>query len=381
MGKEYPGIVFFSGGTALAGLSRTLAEINPGCSYIVTTFDSGGSSARLRDVFGMPAVGDARHRIISLADDASPEIAKVVSLLSTRFSEHGDRKDFKRQLKHLVKGSHPLLEGIPALIQRIFSDRFELFIESSGDVFDPSQASLGNILLAAGFLFHRRGLTPPIAQLSRLIGARGIVRTASVENAHLAVRLEDGEVIAGQHLFTGKEVAPISSPIDCMWTCLAINDPWPRVVQASSSAMQLVNAADLIVYPMGSFYSSIVASLTPRGMGRCISANPCPKIFIPNLGHDPELLGHSVGLQAEKLLEALRMDNSANFKMESALNAILIDSKNGVYENGLDLDVLRQLPVKILDRTLVSADSQGLIDPVLLANELMNFAQKNDFFI
>lgn len=375
--KEHPAIVFFSGGTALNGLAAELAEKNPDCAYIITTFDSGGSSAALRKVFDMPAVGDVRNRLLALADMSSPEKSNIVELLSTRLPRYADRTALYGQLSHLANGSHSLMDGFSEIVRKIISDRFALFIELAGDSFDPVNASLGNILLAAGFMAHQRILAPPIAQLSRLIGARGIVRAATVDNGHLAVRLMNGEILAGQHLFTGKEADPVSSPIDGMWICSDVDDPWPRPVHASSLAINLVHGADLLVYPMGSFYSSMLAALSPQGLGQAISMNSCPKIFIPNMGFDPELIEHNINLQVDKLMEVLRMDNSAHIGSESVLNYVLIDSVDGNYQEEPNFAALKKLPLKVIDRRLVSDESEGLIDPRLLASVLVELATIN----
>ncbi|WP_031481848.1 GAK system CofD-like protein [Maridesulfovibrio frigidus] len=377
MVKDHPGIVFFSGGTALAGLSGRLADVNPECSYIITTFDSGGSSAELRKTFDMPAVGDIRNRLISLANCDTVENLEIVRLLAYRFPKYRDIEALNGELFHLANGTHPLMENISEVVCKILSNHFTRFIELSDGRFNPAYACLGNIILATGYMIHKGVLAPPIAQFSRLIRARGVVRAASMDSGHLAVRLLNGEVLAGQHLFTGKEAPPVSSPIDGLWACSGVEDPWPRSVHASSLAMMLIKEADVIVYPMGSFYSSILASLLPRGMGQAISRNNCSKIFIPNMGHDPELLGHDVPLQVEKLLEILRMDNAAEISSESVLSIILIDSKNGNYEGGLSLEALQKLPLTIIDRKLVSAKTAPLIDPDLLAPVLMEIAQDN----
>lgn len=371
MGREHPEIVFFSGGTAVNELAALLADINPACSYIITTFDSGGSSARLREVFDMPAVGDVRNRLIALADRNSLERVNIVNLFATRLPKIADITVLRSQLSHLASSSHPLMDGMSSNVRKIISDRFSLFIEKAGDRFNPSSASLGNIFLAAGFMADQRTLASAIAQFSSLINARAVVRAATVDNGHLAVRLENGEIIAGQHLFTGKDGDPISFPVEGMWICSGVNDPWPRSVHASSLAIEQIRKADMIVYPMGSFYSSILAAVSPQGIGEAISLNPCPKLFIPNMGHDPELLGHSLALQVERILDVLRKDNAAAIKSKNVLNAVLIDSKNGDYPEGLDLAAIEKMSVKVIDRRLVSDESSGLIDPRLLAPELM----------
>ncbi len=60
-----PKLLFFSGGTALNGLSQVLKRYTHNSIHLVTPFDSGGSSAVLREAFDMPAVGDLRSRMMA----------------------------------------------------------------------------------------------------------------------------------------------------------------------------------------------------------------------------------------------------------------------------------------------------------------------------
>jgi len=55
-----PRILFFSGGSALTGLCRILKNYTHNSIHLVTPFDSGGSSAELRQAFAMPSIGDLR---------------------------------------------------------------------------------------------------------------------------------------------------------------------------------------------------------------------------------------------------------------------------------------------------------------------------------
>ncbi len=64
-------IVGIGGGTGLPVLLRGLAgQTDVSVSAIVTVADNGGSSGRLRDDFGMPAVGDLRNCLVALSDEA-----------------------------------------------------------------------------------------------------------------------------------------------------------------------------------------------------------------------------------------------------------------------------------------------------------------------
>ena len=61
-----PRVLFFSGGTALRGVSRVLSDHTHNSIHIITPFDSGGSSAVIREAFGMLAIGDILNRLMAL---------------------------------------------------------------------------------------------------------------------------------------------------------------------------------------------------------------------------------------------------------------------------------------------------------------------------
>ncbi|MFP3427373.1 2-phospho-L-lactate transferase CofD family protein, partial [Pseudoalteromonas sp. SIMBA_162] len=87
----------------------------------------------------------------------------------------------------------------------------------------------------------------------------------------------------GQHRITGKEVAPLDSPIARMRLAAAEGDHHvPVVPELHANNRQLIESAELICFPPGSFSSSVLANLLPKGVGRAVLANPCPKVYIPN---------------------------------------------------------------------------------------------------
>src|SRR5688572_31538552 len=75
-------IVGIGGGTGLPVLLAGLKQLNDNgygaidITAIVTVSDSGGSTGTLRRAFGMPAMGDIRNCLISLAG-ASPVLTSV----------------------------------------------------------------------------------------------------------------------------------------------------------------------------------------------------------------------------------------------------------------------------------------------------------------
>ena len=88
----------------------------------------------------------------------------------------------------------------------------------------------------------------------------------------------------GQHRFTGKTATAITSPILDMWLSASLDDPSPVSVPIQPRLAHVIRTADLICYPVGSFFSSVMANLLPLGVSCAVREAACPKVFIPNLG-------------------------------------------------------------------------------------------------
>ena len=63
----------------------------------------------------------------------------------------------------------------------------------------------------------------------------------------------------------------------------------PRSCSIDDVSAELISHADLITFPMGSFFSSVLVNLLPQGVGKAITERDCPKVYIPNTGEDPEV--------------------------------------------------------------------------------------------
>ena len=105
-------LVFFTGGTALRALSRHLAAHAVPAVHIVTTFDSGGSTAVLRRAFAMPAVGDIRHRLGALADPAVVP-PRVLDIWEWRMPQEGDPGQLRDELRALGEAWHAFWLDVP----------------------------------------------------------------------------------------------------------------------------------------------------------------------------------------------------------------------------------------------------------------------------
>ena len=366
-----PRILFFSGGTALKKLSRHIIRFTYNTTHVITPFDSGGSSAHLRRAFNMPAIGDIRNRIMALADTSLRGNPAVVELFAYRLPKNRGAEKLMAELETMTAGRHRLVARIPDPMRKIIRNHLYDFIRHMPEGFDLRGASIGNLVLSAGYLANRRLLDPVIYIFSKLVQARGEVRPVINKHLNLVAELEDGTIVPAQHLLTGKECAPIPVKVKDVWIS-GLDDPQDRQHPAIRTKMrELITEAELICYPMGSFYSSIIANLLPRGVGRAVASNPCPKAFIPNTGRDPECTGLSVAEQAERIAHYVALDDPHTTPPE-ALTFVVVDKKNGDYRGGLDIPRMEALGCRIIDVPLVSKKSAPYIDETLLAPVLLS---------
>ncbi|MDR0339082.1 MAG: GAK system CofD-like protein [Desulfovibrio sp.] len=362
-------LLFFSGGSALRETAREMAQRGLDTLHLVTTFDSGGSSAALRRAFDMPAVGDLRSRVMSLADTRGPGVQEIYTLFAYRLPKEERPERLTREMARLVRGSHPLIRQIPEPMSGIIREHLAWFATRMPADFPLPGANIGNMVLAAGYLRHKRRLGPVISLFSRMVRARGTVCPIVDGNAHLAVRLASGEVLCGQHRFTGKEGPPPASPIRQIWLTASLDPEDSFAVTISPRTAALIEKALALVYPMGSFYSSLVANLLPGGVGRAVAACPGPKIFVPNLGHDPELAGHSLRLQVDRLLAPMLAD-APEARPRDLLTHMLVDNNEDGYPGGIPRDFLKETGVEVRSFPLVAKDKK-LIDARRLTEALI----------
>ena len=367
-----PRILFFSGGTALTKTSRAIKRYTHNSLHLVTPFDSGGSSAKLRQAFAMPSIGDLRSRLIALADENITGHPEVYQLFSYRFPVDQPAAELLARLDLMIRGKEPLVAAISNPMRRLIRNQLGYFREAVPDDFDLRGASTGNLILAGGYLNNHKHLDPIIFLFSKLVNVLGTVLTVVNDDLHLAADLEDGSCITGQHRLTGKEVAPLESPISRLFLSSDPDKPVAANATMRKKYRRLIQQTELICYPPGSFYSSLVASLLPTGVGAAIAATDCPKVYVPNLGHDPEQIGMTLDSSVLTLLEYLRADNSDKCPNWKLLNFVLIDSKRGNYTSSLSAPLMQELGIRVIDTRLISKQSAPYYDAELLASTLLS---------
>ena len=314
-----PSLLFFSGGSALDKSSSLLTKYTHNSIHLLTPFDSGGSSAKLRKAFNMPAVGDLRARLMAIADDSLAGHPEAVALFRYRLPTDLSQASLKALVEQLQSGEHPLVEATSSTVQQLIENNLRAFLDQVPDDFDFRGASVGNLVITGGYLNNQCTLHHVVDQISEIVNALGIVRTTTNDDLELIATLADGTTVSGQHKITAKETKPLKTKITSLYlsdTCASLSD----------EIRQLIFSADLIVFPPGSFYSSLIANLLPKGVGEAINLSNAKKVFIPNLGNDPELYDTSLLDQLNTLNKTLCTDAKLDETSEMIIDIILSDS-------------------------------------------------------
>lgn len=326
----------------------------------------------LRKAFDMPSIGDLRSRLMALADETITGHPDVYELFTHRFPKDAKNSELLIQLEAMCAGKSSLISAVPNPMRRLIRTQMGYFYEAMPDSFDLRGASIGNLILAGGYLNNHQHLDPIIFLFSKLVGVRGIVRAIVNDNLHLGADLEDGSRVIGQHRLTGKEQAPLTSPIKQLFLSNNLEKYVPAQARIRKKNRNLIKTAELICYPPGSFYSSLIANLLPGGVGTAIASNECPKVYIPNLGHDPEQVGMTMDSSIQSLLHYLRADAGSRLDTTQLLNFVLLDNKQGKYPDRVSMELLDKLGVQLIDTKLVSKSSAPYYDPELLVTALLS---------
>lgn len=217
-------IVVVGGGTgaytALSGLRKHDVEL----TAIVTMADSGGSSGRLRDEFGFLPAGDVRRCLVALAAE----------------------------------------DQVDLLLRQLFEYRFERGGDLAGHNF-------GNLLLTA-LTELTGGMEQAIRETARLLRVKGQVLPVTLDNTHLFAELADGRTIEGEAAIdTRRDEVPIER--------VYLNPP----AQATSSAIEAIMGADMVVIGPGDLYTSLLPNLLTAGIREALEESPAKTVYVCNV--------------------------------------------------------------------------------------------------
>ncbi len=365
-------MVIFSGGTAFNETARVLKTLTQHSTHLLTPFDSGGSSAALRVAFDMPAVGDLRSRLMALADESLVGHQQVVKLFKTRVPKEIEPAAMALLLRGLTQGKDRLLTAIEPPIHDIVQSLLTRFFEAAPPDFDYRGASLGNLVLTGAYLAHHHRMDPTAALFSRLVKTAGTARLIVDSDLHLGAVLTNGEVVLGQHRMTGKETAALKHPIKELFINRGLNVESRTEVGIKRRIRQMILESRLVVYAQGSFYTSLLANLLPSGVGEAIASHTtAPKVWIPNLGDDPEQLGMSLEDAFDALIQTVRQD-APDARASDCVSHVLLDNQT-LYRGGIPKTRFAQLGIEVTEAKL-TADQPERFCPERLSAALLELA-------
>lgn len=214
-------IVCFGGGTGLSVVLSGLKRYPVDLTAIVTMFDSGGSSGKLRKELGILPLGDLRQCLVAL----SPQ-SNLTNLFHYRFG------------KGELKGHN-----------------------------------FGNLLIAA-LIGVTGSLKGAIDKITKILNIKGKVVPVTFERADLVAVLKNNKKIKEEEKIIN---CPYLSKVGLKKLFLTPN------VKANPQAISAIKKADLIVIAPGKFYTSILPIFLVKGISEAVCKSRAKKVFICNL--------------------------------------------------------------------------------------------------
>ena len=216
-------VVVLGGGTGMSNLLRGLKQYPLDITAIVTVCDDGKSTGILREEFNIPAVGDIRRVLVSLSETEP----LVMDLFNYRFNTSSD------------------LDG----------------------------HTVGNLLLTAASEITGN-LSDGIEALSKVMNLKGKVVPLTEDNVVLIAEMQDGTIVEGEH-----NITKMKSKIKKIY--------YKEEAIATKEALDAIKKADLIIFSMGSLYTSIIPNLLIDSVVKQIEKSKAKLMYVCNLMTQP----------------------------------------------------------------------------------------------
>ena len=237
-------VVIIGGGHGQSAICRGIKNIeNLKINAIVTVADDGGSTGRLRKRFHIPAMGDIRNVMIALAESES-------------------------------------------LMGNLMDYRFE---DTDGDESDVGGHNLGNLILTA--LTQQCGsFMEAVQTIGKVLNVKGNIIPATTQVITLYAMMDDGVIVKGEANIPARH-----NRIRKVF--------YQEPVHAVPEAVAALKNADLIIYGIGSVYTSILPNIIIDEMRDALNASKAKKVYFCNAMTQP---GETDGFSLEDHVEALQ---------------------------------------------------------------------------
>lgn len=238
-------VVIIGGGHGQSIICRGVKNIEDiDLTAIVTVADDGGSTGRLRKQFHIPAMGDIRNVLIAMAERES-------------------------------------------LLRDLMNYRFE---DPEGTEEDVQGHNLGNLILTA-LTQQSGGFMEAIQKISDILNVNGSIVPATTQVISLYALMEDGVIVKGE-----ANIPNISNHIMKVF--------YQDEVHATPEAVHAILEADLIIYGIGSVYTSILPNVIIPEIRKALKETKAKRVYICNAMTQPgETDAYSVESHVKALLQ------------------------------------------------------------------------------
>ena len=217
-------VVVIGGGhgqsTILKGI-KNIEDIE--ISAIVTVADDGGSTGRIRSLYNIPAMGDIRNVLLAL----TPQNNYMTDLLNYRFSPGNSQGEY-----------------------------------------DIIGHNLGNLILTA--LTDTSGsFSGAIETMKKVLNVKEDIIPSTLDIITLYARMDDDTIVMGEANIPSfnhhiKEVFYMKKP------------------QATKEAISAITEADLVIYGIGSVYTSIIPNIIIDGINKALKNTKALRVYFAN---------------------------------------------------------------------------------------------------
>ncbi len=295
-------IVVFGGGTGLSNLLSGLKEYPVDITAIIAVSDTGSSTGKLREEFHIPAVGDIRKTITSLS-------------------------------------------SVPSSIKEMLEYRFQTTSDLNGH-------ALGNLMLLS-LLQTTGSLKNAILALSDLLSIEHKVLPLSESSTiTLMAQMNDRQIVEGE-----ENITTYPSSVQRLFYK---EEPTivPEVIDA-------ISEADLLVFSMGSLYTSVLPHLLSSKIIEAIDKSSAPLMYVCNIVTQPgETDRFSVGDHVKLLNQYLgnrKLDvviaSNSKISQELIEKYSIQEQKQPVL---IDYDVLSSYDIELIEADLLNVEQQRL---------------------
>ena len=299
--EKEPKIVVIGGGSGISVVLRGLKYLPVDLTAIVTVADDGGSSGFLRKEFDMPAPGDLRNVMVALSN-VEPLTEEVFQY---RFKEDS------------FIGGHPL----------------------------------GNLLIIA--MKELTGdIKTAVDRLRKLFNIKGKILPATTEKVVLMAEKENGKIVEGE-----SHIPIIGEKIKRVY--------YKNEVEAPEENLKALEEADLIIFGIGSLYTSIIPNLLLKGIKESLKKSKAKKIYICNAMQQP---GETEGYTVSDHIKAIN-DNIG----EGVIDSVIVDPRDipqdilvryksmNSDKVELDREKIKEYNVNLIERDILEIDPKGMV--------------------